>query len=133
MYKSQIKVRFSDCDAGGRIFYSRIFEYAHIVFEDLIINKSGIKDFFISNEYAVPITKCSAIFHKPILMHTELEVSVFVLSLGSHSFSLKYSFELNKILHAEVETVHVFIDKASNNKIKIPKDFKNFLSQLTIK
>ncbi|GAB4144005.1 MAG: hypothetical protein Fur0015_12160 [Ignavibacteriales bacterium] len=132
MYKGNIKIRFSDCDAGGRIFFSRIFEYAHIVFEDLINEKYSGKDFFASSDFAVPIIKCSAVFHKPIFLHSELEVAVTVSSLSTHAFSLSYSFEQDKNIYAKVETVHVFVNK-NNSKISIPEDFKNFLMPLMVK
>jgi acyl-CoA thioesterase FadM len=125
MYKSEIKVKFSDCDAGGRIFFARIFDYAHQIFEEFIHEKCGGYNFFASPDFAVPIIKSTATFHKPILMHSNLSVQLNFSEIKTHSFSVSYSFEMDGILFAEVETVHVFVNKTDGRKTEIPAEIKN--------
>jgi len=129
MYKSEIKIKYSDCDAGGRIFFARIFDYAHQTFEEFINEKYSGNDFFNSPEFAVPIVKSSAVFLKPILMHSKIDVILRITEIREHSFSITYYFETNKVVFAEVQTVHVFIDKSNDKKIPIPVNFKKLLAK----
>jgi len=126
MFETKIKIKFSDCDAAGRIFFARIFDYAHSVFEEFILTHLTNIRFFNSEEFLVPITKASAKFLKQISLHDDILAKLFV-TIREHSFSIKIQFVHSETVAAEVETVHVFVNKHNGQKMIIPENIRNVL------
>lgn len=127
MYKTKIKIKFSDCDAGGRIFFAKLFDYAHAVYEEFILKEFQSFNFFTSDNFIVPIIKASAEYYKPIVLHDEIEVQMKVDSISLHSMVIKYVFIKDDSQLATAETVHVFVNKKTGEKMKIDKRIKSIM------
>lgn len=129
MFETKIKIKFSDCDLGGRIFFAKLFEYAHQVYEEFVLKELFEHNLFKEKKFIVPIVEATANFHLPILLHEEINVNLKVKSLGKHSFVLQYLFLKNENIVAEAETVHVLIDKKHGQKYPLDPSLKIILNK----
>ncbi len=112
MITSKKKINFYHCDPAGILFYARLFEICHSVYEEMI-NSFYLKDNFWQNDdYVVPIVKCEAGFFKPVKPGEEVTVELFVSQLRKTSFELSYEIKNeNNVSVASAKTVHVFVDR----------------------
>jgi len=122
MFTIKRKINFFDCDPAGIIFYSRIFEFCHSAYEEMI-SSFGLKENYWMNEnYAVPIIHSESEYVKPIKFGDEIFINVQVSQLRSSSFELMYTIKKDKTLCAHVKTVHVFVDKRNWKKTEMFED-----------
>lgn len=128
MNKTKIRVSFSDCDPGGILFFANLFKLAHIAYEEFLTKLVPGKNYFISEEFAIPILKADADFKNPIKYGDEVTITILVKTLRGSSFELEYIIESDRgVLLAIVSTVHVFVGKKSFDKILIPENLKSKL------
>lgn len=122
------RINFYDCDPAGIIFYSRVFEFAHSAYEQLIQSIEKNEDYWNNNKYIVPIIKTEANYIKPIKNEDEITINVKLNQLRSSSFELQYEMlnESDEPL-CNVKTVHVFVNKQSWEKMDMPGNIKRGL------
>jgi len=112
MYKTKQRINFFHCDPAGIIFYARLFEICHSVYEEMISSFELDENYWQNDEYAVPIVKCDAGFYKPVKPGEEVTVELVVTELRETTFQLGYSIKNDKDVEvASAKTVHVFVDK----------------------
>ncbi len=125
MNKTKIRVSFGDCDPGGIMFYANLFKYAHIAYENFLNSITSDKNYFLSDEFVIPILKAEAKFKEPIRFNDEIKITIGLRTVRDSSFELEYRFENEeKQILALASTVHVFVDKKSFHKILIPETLK---------
>lgn len=129
MFNYNYKIKFSNCDPGGVIYFAEIFDIAHEAYEAFLIEAGSMKNYFDDKLVAIPIIKAEAEYKSPITMHELIIISIKVKKVGESSFVLNYLFnnESGKI-KAEVTTVHVTIDKKTGDKIKLPSELREYFS-----
>jgi acyl-CoA thioesterase FadM len=122
------RIRFRQGDPAGIMFFADSYKIAHDAYEDFI-SFLGIdwKDWFNNPDWAVPIRHSSCEHLRPMLPSQTYEVRVAVDRVGKSSFTLKYFFELDEHIYAEVSLVHTFINKKSRSKTSIPSDIRDRL------
>lgn len=127
-FKIKRRINFYDCDPAGIIFYSRVFEFAHSAYEQLIQSIEKDEDYWNNDKYVVPIIKTEANYIKPMNYEDEIMINVRVSELRSSSFELSYNME-NEAGEplCNVKTVHVFVDKNNWEKMDIPEKIKKGL------
>lgn len=128
MFSSKIKVNFFHADPAGIMFFANIFNFAHAVFEEMIVSGNLERDYFNDEEFAIPIIHSEADFYKPIFAGNHIAAEVTVKNLKQSSFELNYEFlnDSGEVL-AVVKTVHVFMSKYSWDKTNIPFEFNELL------
>ena len=121
MVEIKKNVHFFDCDPADIMFYARIFFFCHAAYEELIHSFNLGYDYWINEDFVVPIINSSAKYLKPLRPRDELTIKVSVSQLRNSSFELSYECINQKgELCAEAKTVHIFLDKGKWKKIKIP-------------
>jgi len=112
MITSKKKINFYHCDPAGILFYARLFEICHSVYEEMINSFDLEANFWQNDDYVVPIVKCEAGFFKPVRPGEEVTVELFVSQLRETSFELSYEIKNeNDVSVASAKTVHVFVDR----------------------
>ncbi|MEE9449768.1 MAG: acyl-CoA thioesterase [Ignavibacteriaceae bacterium] len=112
MITSKKKINFYHCDPAGILFYARLFEICHSVYEEIINSFELVENFWQNDDYVVPIVKCEAGFFKPVKPGEEVTVELFVSQLRKTSFELSYEIKNeNNVSVASAKTVHVFVDR----------------------
>lgn len=122
------RINFYDCDPAGIIFFSRVFEFAHSTYEQLIQSIEKEEDYWNNDKYVVPIIKSESIYIKPMKYGDEITINVNVSTLRSSSFELSYNMvsAVGDLL-CNVKTVHVFVDRQNWEKMDMPVYIKNVL------
>ncbi len=93
MITSKKKINFYHCDPAGILFYARLFEICHSVYEEMINSFELEENYWQNDDYVVPIVKCEAGFFKPIKPGEEITVELFVSQLKETSFELSYEIK----------------------------------------
>ena len=136
-----LTVRFDEADARGILFYGRLQELAHRVYEDFLVAEvvARWEDWFLSPEFIVPIRHAEATFHRPMRPGREYVAELSLVRIGESSFDVRVRFwdatevELpaapeaggrepasNRVLCAETRVSHVFANVERFRKIPIP-------------
>ncbi len=122
MFTTKRRINFFDCDPAGIIFYSRLFDFCHSAYEQLIQSFDLTEDYWDNPVYVVPIIHTECDYFSPIKYNDEIEIKLSVTSLKNSSFELSYEIMLQDTKCAIVKTVHVFVSRESWDKMKIPDD-----------
>lgn len=120
MFAVKRRINFFDCDPAGIIFYSRLFDFCHSAYEQLIDSFELDEDYWDNSVYVVPIIHTECDYYRPIKYGDEIEIQLSVSNLKNFSFELTYSLLLNDEKCAVVKTVHVFVSREDWNKMNIP-------------
>lgn len=134
LFESKITVTFGDCDPAGILYFARIFDFSHQVFEEFI-EQSGIgwANWFRKGPFIVPLKHVEADYQSPLLPGQSYSVKARVARLGDSSFEMEYSFlgteSSSPKTHAVVKMVHVFADAENHKKISIPEPIRSKLQQ----
>lgn len=130
MFSSNRRVEFGMCDVAGILFYSKIFELAHSVYEEFVLESDLNLNVFENTEFAIPLVSTSAEYYKPIFLHEILSVQLKVMELGKSSFQLQFGFYgKDEVLKAKVKTAHVFVNKSDFKKTSIHSEFFSLLEK----
>lgn len=129
MHELKRKINFFDCDPAGIIFYSRIFEFCHSAYEEMISSFNLKENYWMNEKYVVPIIHSESEYVKPIKYGDEITIIVQVSQLRDSSFELTYTIKRDKTLCSNVKTVHVFVDKKSWKKKEMCNDLKEGLKR----
>ncbi|MEE9432113.1 MAG: acyl-CoA thioesterase [Melioribacteraceae bacterium] len=122
MFTTKYKISFGETDPGGILFFAELFKITHIVYEEFLESFKTKKNYFIDDEFIIPIVHTEADFISPIKFGDEIKCVVIVGHIGSSSFNLEYQFKKNDKTMATSKTVHVVVKKKEFNKTRIPKD-----------
>lgn len=124
-FTAKRKINFYDCDAAGILFYARIYELCHSVYEEMIQSFKLEEDYWANEDYVVPIIHSHATYKKPLLYNSSIEIELSVINLSTSAFKLYYMCRNDDgELCVEVETTHVFVDKKTWKKKAIKEDVR---------
>lgn len=118
-FRTKRRVNFFDCDPAGIMFFGNAFRLIHSAYEEMI-SSFGIDDYWLSDNFLVPITRTSLEFQNPVKAGEIVIIEIEVKQLREHSFELEYlcgDEKGNKFFTSD--TVHVFTDH-NFGKIRIP-------------
>jgi acyl-CoA thioesterase FadM len=131
-FLSTARITFDESDPAGILFYGNVFPLAHRAFEEMI-ESSGIPwpDWFSSDRWAVPITRASAEFSAPLSAGRTARIEVMVTEMRESACAVETIFILDGATCARVETVHVFVDRGTGEKMPIPAALREKLEPFT--
>lgn len=132
-FEKKFHMHFGSTDAGGVMYFARIYDLAHDAMEDFV-RASGApwELWFGLKEIGVPIRKSECEYLRPFYAGREYVVSVYPTDFSEHSLKLAFEFSLlksdeSKSLHAIASLDLVFIDFKTRKKIPIPPAIKEKL------
>lgn len=129
-YKKQI-ISFSDCDFAGVLFYGKIFDLAHRIFEDYLYEFHYYPNYFKDKDRIYPIVHCEASYLKVLTAGDEVTFNLKAKTIRESSFELEFEIYQDETeLAAIVSTVHVAISTASKNKTELPEKLRDLLENL---
>ncbi|MEM9011685.1 MAG: thioesterase family protein [Pseudomonadota bacterium] len=121
MFRTQIPVRFADCDPAGIVFFPRYYEMANAVVEDWFAGPLGY-DFnrlHVQEDLAVPAVHMEATFHAPSRIGDLLEFSLKLLRLGQSSFTHEVQAVYGGEPRFTLQTTSVMISKSTGRPMPI--------------
>jgi len=123
MFTLKRKINFYDCDPAGVLFYARLFEINHSVYEEMINSFKLQESYWFNDKFVVPIIKTDGAYFKPLKGGETVSIKLSVTLLKENSFELTYEWtDEAGDLAAKARTVHVFVDKKRWKKIPIFED-----------
>lgn len=130
MLTAKQKINFYDCDPAGILFYARIYELCHSVYEEMIQSFGLKENYWANDDYVVPIIHSEAAYHKPLVYDSYAIIDLTVETISSSAFKLSYTCKNeNGDLCVEVKTTHVFVDKKTWKKKPIKDDVRAGLAK----
>ena len=130
-YTFHSSISLGQTDAGGRIFFARIFDVAHLAFEGLL-ERVGYSIPRILNEgqFVLPVIEAKAEYKAPLVTGDKVAITPRLLHIGNSSFSVEYSIKnAANVLAAKVTTIHVCVGKESGTKMELPADLRSALEE----
>jgi acyl-CoA thioester hydrolase/1,4-dihydroxy-2-naphthoyl-CoA hydrolase len=132
-FEKQIQIKFREADPAGILFFGNILALTHDVFEDFV-PATGLtwSDYFKAHDYIAPIRHAEVDFLSPFRPGEKYLASVSILRLGDSSFQAKTVFTQSTAqgsrVHAQVTTVHTFLNAQTFQKISVPEKFRHALA-----
>ena len=130
MFSVKKRISFYDCDPAGILFFARVYEICHSVYEEMIQSFNLREEYWTNENFVVPILKSEASYHKPVKYGEMITVEIVAGNLRDSSFELNY--EIKNAKHevcTKVKTVHIFVDKKSWKKTEIVEEVKGGLQK----
>ncbi len=122
MFTTKYKIAFCETDPGGILFFAEFFKIAHVTYERFFEYLNLERNYFLDDEYILPIVHSNADYLSPVRFGDELLCEVKVGKIGKTSFELVYKLKNKDKIAAEVLTKHVVVKKKSFKKAEIPND-----------
>ena len=108
------KIRLSETDATGRIYFTNLFKFVTEAFEEFLKGKT----------YKIPIVSAKATYLAPLFWNDEIHITLTLAKLGKSSFELHGCIEKEGKVIGRTEIVHVFIEGP------IPSELRECLAEL---
>ncbi|MBJ76202.1 MAG: thioesterase [Planctomycetes bacterium] len=131
-YDTILQVRFGHVDPAGIVYFPRIYDYLHDVFEELWEKHVGQRYYHLLLEKKVgfPLVHSSVDFKSPLRFGDRPLVSVTCFKLGRTSLGLRYVFRLGETLCLEAKQVTACIDVDTMKPVAIPDAFREKFAEL---
>ena len=106
------KPRFHEVDRAGIIFFGRVFEYAHIAFEELLFTVFGDWDqLFHKHSVGLPLVSAKSDFKIPLRQSENLTIEVRVVHVGRRALTFRHDIvDTSGRIRASVRLTHAAID-----------------------
>ena len=130
IFTHQTTIHFHDADPAGVLFFGRAFTLMHECYEKFI-EHLGIPydEWFASSEHVTPIANAEAQYKKPMLPSKTYDVKMKIIELRESVFKLETEFMDGEQLHCRIQTLHVFADRTTFKKTKIPQGYYSLFKQ----
>ena len=91
-FTTPVKVRFSDIDHAGIVYYPRIIHYFHLAFEEFFGECAGMHYARVLDDWKVgfPAVKAEVEFHRPLTYGDVVDVEVTIDRIGKSSLVTRY-------------------------------------------
>jgi len=131
-FSSALVVRFGEVDAAGVVYFSRIFDYAHRAYEDMLAAMDlPLNRILKEDGWGMPLVHAEADFSRPMHLGESLVVDVEVAELGERRVSFAFQIrDLSGQSRAEVRCDHAFVDMATFRGRTAPSAFVDGVHRL---
>lgn len=128
MFTSTYKVRMSDSDMAGILFFANQYHFIHYTIEDFF-EKIGLPfdKLFNENPYVFVIVHSEADYLHPLSVGDLLKIEMTIKRIGKSSIHFHFDIKRGNDLVGRAETIHVCLDRNTRKKMDIPDSFKSRL------
>lgn len=131
MYTKTEIIGFSDCDFAGVLFFGKVFDLTHRIFENYMKSNDFYEDYFKDKETVYPIVHCEASYLKTLTAGDTVVVKLRSKTIRTSSFELEFEvLNQDSEIAAIVSTIHVAINKNSQIKSELPERLRKLLEGL---
>jgi 1,4-dihydroxy-2-naphthoyl-CoA hydrolase len=133
MYKIEAKIKLPDTDAAGILFYANYFKLAHDVYESFMDDIGySLRYVLQEGDVLLLIAHAESDYKSSFHIGDKYEVHLKVEKMGRTSFVLAYRFYNGSgELNASLKTVHVAVDKKSQEPVALPENLHRKLADYT--
>ena len=121
VFSTVIPVRFGHVDPASIVYFPRIFDYIHEVFEDVWEVHVGQRysDLILNRKIGYPLVRSEVDFIQPLCFGDRPVVSVTCVHLGRSSLRLRYVFRIGDQVHVDATMTCVCSDLVAMKSIPI--------------
>ncbi len=120
-FETNLYVRFGHVDPAGIVYFPRIYDYVHDVFEELWNEFVGERYYrmILEDRVGWPLVHSEVDFESPLHFGNRPLVAVTCFKLGRSSLGLRYRFSVDgrECVHARMTTVCVDLDTMKSREI----------------
>lgn len=125
MFETKRKIRLSETDATGVIYFTNILKYSVECFEEFLERKK----IHLSQKEALPIVETKSQYLAPLRWGEEVCVSLTIHAIKNSSICLHYILQKEQNIVAKVEITHVLIDKQTSQAKEISEEYRRRLEE----
>lgn len=130
MYRIENSVKLTDTDAAGILFFANYFRLAHEAYESFMDSIDfGLSVILDESDFLLLIAHAESDYKESLRLGQQYSIEISVENIGSKSFRLMFEF-LNgsDVSIATVSTIHVAVDKATDQTISLPPKLRDALT-----
>ena len=136
-FERVVTPRFHEVDRAGIAFFGRVFEYCHVVYEELlgaVMGQGGLDAAFDRLGYGTPVVHAEADYRAPSRFGERLDVGLAVEKLGKSSISFAYSVvgADDGVVRATGRVVCVTMDLATRSAERRPRSSATTASAISM-
>ncbi len=130
MFTTSTKVRFSQVDPAGIVFYPRYFEMLNAAVEDWFEDPLGhsFASLHLDRKVGTPTVHLEVDFRAPSRLGETLDIAIAPLSLGKSSCRLAVTFTCQGEVRLAVEAVLVCMDLEKHTSMAWPTDLREAIA-----
>ena len=131
-HTTPIQVRFGHTDPSGIVYFPRIYEALHDVFEDLIERHLGERyhHILLEKKLGFPLVHSRVDFRRPLRFGDRPTVRVTCFHLGTSSIGLRYVFELDHVLCVDARQTTALTDLTTMKSRPLPDAWRARFEEL---
>jgi 4-hydroxybenzoyl-CoA thioesterase len=125
-FTTVIQVRFGHVDPAGIVYFPRIYDYVHDVFEELWEKHVGERYYRIlcDDKVGFPLAHSEVDFKSPLRFGDRPVVRVTCFRLGRSSLGLRYVFEIDGRVCVDARMTTVCVDLSTMKSIEMPARYR---------
>ena len=123
-FRHRVRVRYSDCDPQGVLFFANHLTYFDIAITELWREAIGPYGDMIEAGVDIVVAEASLRYRAPVPFDEEVEVSAEVTRLGTTGMTTRLQILRNGEVASEGELRHVFVTAGGNEKREIPDEIR---------
>jgi 4-hydroxybenzoyl-CoA thioesterase len=131
-FETTLQVRFGHVDPAGIVYFPRIFDYLHDVFEEVWEEHVGTRYYHLLLEKHVgfPLVHSNVDFAHPLRFGDRPRVRVTCFKVGRSSLGLRYRIRKDDITCVDARLVTVCVDTATMTALEIPQEFRDRFAEI---
>jgi 4-hydroxybenzoyl-CoA thioesterase len=131
-FETTLQVRFGHVDPAGIVYFPRIFDYLHDVFEEVWEEHVGTRYYHLLLEKHVgfPLVHSNVDFAHPLRFRDRPRVRVTCFKVGRSSHGLRYRIRKDDITCVDARLVTVCVDTATMTALEIPQEFRDRFAEI---
>ena len=132
-YESRQRVRFSDIDRAGIVYYPRFFDYWHRAFEDFFGDEVGVPYHRLIDERRIgfPIVRVESEFKIPLQHGDLIRIVMTAARVGNRSITMRYRTYRpgSEELAAEARVTQACVHMDGLRAVPVPDDVRAALER----
>lgn len=131
-FETSLQVRFGHVDPAGIVYFPRIYDYLHDVFEEVWEQHVGQRYYhlLLERKMGFPLVHSEVDFKSPLHFGDRPLVSVTCFRLGRSSLGLHYVISVGDTLCVDAHLVTSCVELEGMKSIEIPSEFRTRFEQL---
>ena len=132
VYNTALQVRFGHVDPAGIVYFPRIYDYIHDVFEEVWEKHVGQRYYhlLLERKMGFPLVHSEVDFKAPLHFGDRPVVSVSCFRLGHSSLGLRYVFRRREEVCLDARMTTVCVELEGMQPIEVPAEFRARFAEL---
>jgi acyl-CoA thioester hydrolase len=126
-FKHRTRVRYSDCDPQGVVFFANHLGFFDIAMTELWREAIGPYDEMVAGGVDMVVAEANVRYRGPVPFDAEVELSAEITRLGQTGMTTRLELSVDGELRTEGELRHVFVEVEGGAKTEIPAEIRRAL------